>query len=58
MFLIRNFEDGLKIYDSTKTKNASACVIAGAGLIGLEMVEAFKKRMYGKKNGYNGSRDE
>ena len=44
LFLIRNYEDGLKIYDSTKTKNASTCVIAGAGLIGLEMVEAFKKR--------------
>ena len=49
VFLIRNFEDGLKIYDSTKTKNASACVIAGAGLIGLEMVEAFKKRSTGRK---------
>ena len=44
VFLIRNYEDGLKIYDSTKIKNALTCVIAGAGLIGLEMVEAFKKR--------------
>ena len=43
VFLIRNYEDGLKIYDSPKTKNASICVIAGAGLIGLEMVDAFKK---------------
>ena len=49
VFLIRNYEDGLKIYDSTKTKNASACVIAGAGLIGLEMAEAFKKRTTGRK---------
>jgi NADPH-dependent 2,4-dienoyl-CoA reductase/sulfur reductase-like enzyme len=43
VFLIRNYEDGLKIYNSTKAINASACVIAGAGLIGLEMVEAFKR---------------
>ena len=49
VFLIRNYEDGLKIYDSTKTKNASTCVIAGAGLIGLEMAEAFKKRTTGRK---------
>jgi NADPH-dependent 2,4-dienoyl-CoA reductase/sulfur reductase-like enzyme len=49
VFLIRNYEDGLKIYDSTKTKNASTCVIAGAGLIGLEMAEAFKKRTMGRK---------
>ena len=49
IFLIRNYEDGLKIYDSTKTKNASTCVIAGAGLIGLEMAEAFKKRPKGRK---------
>jgi NADPH-dependent 2,4-dienoyl-CoA reductase/sulfur reductase-like enzyme len=44
IFLIRNYEDGLKIYESTTTKNASTCVIAGAGLIGLEMIEAFKKQ--------------
>jgi NADPH-dependent 2,4-dienoyl-CoA reductase/sulfur reductase-like enzyme len=49
VFLIRNYEDGIKIYDSTKTKNGSTCVIAGAGLIGLEMVEAFKKRSTGRK---------
>jgi NADPH-dependent 2,4-dienoyl-CoA reductase/sulfur reductase-like enzyme len=49
VFLLRNYEDGLKIYDSTKTKNASTCVIAGAGLIGLEMAEAFKKRTTGRK---------
>jgi NADPH-dependent 2,4-dienoyl-CoA reductase/sulfur reductase-like enzyme len=49
IFLIRNYEDGLKIYDSKKTKNASTCVIAGAGLIGLEMVEAFKKRSTRRK---------
>src|SRR5262245_52914440 len=49
VFLIRNYEHGLKIYDSTKTKHASTCVIAGAGLIGLEMADAFKKRNTGRK---------
>jgi NADPH-dependent 2,4-dienoyl-CoA reductase/sulfur reductase-like enzyme len=49
VFLIRNYEDGIKIYDSTKIKNASTCVITGAGLVGLEMVEAFKKRSTGSK---------
>lgn len=49
VFLVRNYEDGLKIYNSTKARNASTCVIAGAGLIGLEMAEAFKKRSSGGK---------
>jgi NADPH-dependent 2,4-dienoyl-CoA reductase/sulfur reductase-like enzyme len=44
VFLIRNYADGVRINDSTITKNAHSCIIAGAGLIGLEMVEAFKKR--------------
>jgi NADPH-dependent 2,4-dienoyl-CoA reductase/sulfur reductase-like enzyme len=48
VFLIRNYEDGRKIYDSPKIKNASTCVIGGAGLVGLEMVEAFKKRSMGR----------
>jgi NADPH-dependent 2,4-dienoyl-CoA reductase/sulfur reductase-like enzyme len=47
VFLIRNYGDGVKIYDSTK--NAFTCVIAGAGLIGLEMVEAFKERSARRK---------
>lgn len=47
VFMIRNYGDGVKIYDSTK--NVFACVIAGAGLIGLEMVEAFKERSARKK---------
>jgi NADPH-dependent 2,4-dienoyl-CoA reductase/sulfur reductase-like enzyme len=42
VFLIRNYEDGIKINDSIK--NACSCVIVGAGLIGLEMAEALKKR--------------
>ncbi len=49
IFLLRNYEDGLKIYDSKKAKNASACVVVGAGLIGLEMVEAFKNRSARRK---------
>lgn len=49
IFLIRNYEDGLKIYDSKKAKNASTCVVVGAGLIGLEMVEAFTKRKARRK---------
>ena len=44
IFFIRNYSDGVKINDSTITKHAHSCVIAGAGLIGLEMVEAFKNR--------------
>jgi NADPH-dependent 2,4-dienoyl-CoA reductase/sulfur reductase-like enzyme len=44
VFLIRNYADGVKINDSKITKSAHSCIIAGAGLIGLEMVEAFKNR--------------
>jgi NADPH-dependent 2,4-dienoyl-CoA reductase/sulfur reductase-like enzyme len=51
VFLIRNYNDGVRINDSTITKNAHSCIIAGAGLIGLEMVEAFKKRVRGRVGG-------
>jgi NADPH-dependent 2,4-dienoyl-CoA reductase/sulfur reductase-like enzyme len=44
VFFIRNYSDGVRINDSRITKDAHSCIIAGAGLIGLEMVEAFKKR--------------
>jgi NADH oxidase (H2O2-forming) len=44
VFFIRNYADGVRINDSRITKDAHSCLIAGAGLIGLEMVEAFKKR--------------
>jgi NADPH-dependent 2,4-dienoyl-CoA reductase/sulfur reductase-like enzyme len=44
VFFIRNYADGVRINESTITKSAHSCIIAGAGLIGLEMVEAFKKR--------------
>jgi NADPH-dependent 2,4-dienoyl-CoA reductase/sulfur reductase-like enzyme len=44
VFFIRNYADGVRINDSKITKDAHSCIIVGAGLIGLEMVEAFKKR--------------
>jgi NAD(P)H-nitrite reductase large subunit len=53
VFLIRNYADGVSINDSTITKNAHSCIIAGAGLIGLEMVEAFKKRGSTVRRGCN-----
>src|SRR5215467_6658762 len=51
VFLIRNYNDGVRINDSTITKNAHSCIIAGSGLIGLEMVEAFKKKVRGGREG-------
>jgi NADPH-dependent 2,4-dienoyl-CoA reductase/sulfur reductase-like enzyme len=59
VFFIRNYGDGVRIDDSTITKNAHSCVIAGAGLIGLEMVEAFKKRgsTDRRRNGRGGRMD-
>ncbi|HXX99201.1 MAG TPA: FAD-dependent oxidoreductase [Candidatus Bathyarchaeia archaeon] len=44
VFLIRNYADGVRINDSKITKSAHSCIIAGAGLIGLEMAEAFNRR--------------
>jgi NADPH-dependent 2,4-dienoyl-CoA reductase/sulfur reductase-like enzyme len=44
VFFLRNYSDGININDSDITNKAQSCIIAGAGLIGLEMVEAFKKR--------------
>ena len=41
---IRNYADGMRINDSKITNDANSCAIIGAGLIGLEMAEAFKKR--------------
>ena len=46
VFFIRNYSDGVKINDSTRTRDVHSSIIAGAGLIGLEMVEAFKKRCH------------
>jgi len=47
----------VKINDSTITKNANSCVIAGAGLIGLEMLEAFKMRGSTARRGRGGGID-
>jgi NADPH-dependent 2,4-dienoyl-CoA reductase/sulfur reductase-like enzyme len=44
VFFIRKYADGIKINYSDITNKAQSCIITGAGLIGLEMVEAFKKR--------------
>jgi NADPH-dependent 2,4-dienoyl-CoA reductase/sulfur reductase-like enzyme len=42
LFLLRNYGDGIHIQDSIK--NSKSCVITGAGLIGVEMAEAFRRR--------------
>ena len=42
LFLLRNFEDGIKIQNFLK--NTKSAIIVGSGLIGIEMAEAFKKR--------------
>lgn len=34
----------MRINNSKITKNATSCTVVGAGLIGLEMSEAFKQR--------------
>lgn len=41
LFLLRNFEDGIKIQNFLK--NAKSAIIVGSGLIGIEMTEAYKK---------------
>jgi NADPH-dependent 2,4-dienoyl-CoA reductase/sulfur reductase-like enzyme len=42
LLLLRNFSDGIHIQDSVR--NSKSCVIVGAGLIGVEMAEAFRRR--------------
>ncbi len=56
VFFIRKYADGVKINDSDITNKAQSCIIAGAGLVGLEMVEAFKKkrRLTGRSGGGSG----
>jgi NADPH-dependent 2,4-dienoyl-CoA reductase/sulfur reductase-like enzyme len=44
VFFVRNYADGMRINNSKITKNANSCTIVGAGLVGLEMGEAFKQR--------------
>jgi NADPH-dependent 2,4-dienoyl-CoA reductase/sulfur reductase-like enzyme len=59
VFFLRNYNDGMKINDSDIIKKAQSCIIAGAGLVGLEMVEAFKKRrgLEGRNESGGGSMD-
>ena len=42
LLLLRNYSDGIHIQDSIR--NSKSCVIVGAGLIGVEMAEAFRRR--------------
>ncbi|HEY6535621.1 MAG TPA: FAD-dependent oxidoreductase [Candidatus Nitrosocosmicus sp.] len=42
VFFLRNFEDGINIQNNLKKVKSS--IIIGSGLIGIEMVESFKKR--------------
>jgi NADPH-dependent 2,4-dienoyl-CoA reductase/sulfur reductase-like enzyme len=42
LLLLRNYGDGIHIRDSIR--NSKSCVIVGAGLIGVEMSEAFRRR--------------
>ncbi|MGH9976381.1 MAG: FAD-dependent oxidoreductase [Nitrososphaeraceae archaeon] len=42
LLLLRNYGDGFYIRDSIK--NSKSCVIVGAGLIGIEMAQAFRRR--------------
>jgi NADPH-dependent 2,4-dienoyl-CoA reductase/sulfur reductase-like enzyme len=42
LLLLRNYGDGIHIQNSIR--NSKSCVIVGAGLIGVEMAEAFRRR--------------
>ena len=42
LLLLRNYGDGIHIQDSIR--DSKSCVIVGAGLIGVEMAEAFRRR--------------
>ena len=42
LLLLRNYGDGIHIQDSIRS--SKSCVIVGAGLIGVEMAEAFRRR--------------
>jgi NADPH-dependent 2,4-dienoyl-CoA reductase/sulfur reductase-like enzyme len=42
LLLLRNYGDGIHIQDSIRSSRS--CVIVGAGLIGVEMAEAFRRR--------------
>jgi NADPH-dependent 2,4-dienoyl-CoA reductase/sulfur reductase-like enzyme len=40
--MLRNYNDGVKIMDLSM--NSKSCIIVGAGLIGIEVADSFKKR--------------
>ena len=42
LLLLRNYGDGIHVQDSIR--DSKSCVIVGAGLIGVEMAEAFRRR--------------
>jgi len=42
LLLLRNYGDGIHVQDSIRSSRS--CVIVGAGLIGIEMAEAFRRR--------------
>jgi NADPH-dependent 2,4-dienoyl-CoA reductase/sulfur reductase-like enzyme len=44
ILLLRNYGDGIYMRDLIKKEDSKSCVIVGAGLIGIEMVQAFRRR--------------
>ena len=44
LLLLRNYGDGIYMRDFIKKEDSKSCVIVGAGLIGIEMVQAFRRR--------------
>ena len=42
IFLLRTFSDGLKLKE--EIENKKSCILIGAGLVGLEMAQAFRKK--------------
>ena len=44
LLLLRNYGDGIYMRDLDKKEDSKSCVIVGAGLIGIEMGQAFRRR--------------
>jgi NADPH-dependent 2,4-dienoyl-CoA reductase/sulfur reductase-like enzyme len=44
LLLLRNYGDGIYMRDWIQKEDSKSCVIVGAGLIGIEMVQAFRRR--------------
>jgi len=42
VYLLRTYSDGVKLKENTENKKS--CILIGAGLVGLEMAEAFRKK--------------